>query len=60
MSIASGLACRIVGYVGGLGTPVRLALLMAVLAVGAVTVGLLLPAPEPIIVAPFRWRQMLV
>jgi hypothetical protein len=60
MSIASGLACRIVGYVGGLGTPVRLVLLAAVLAAGVVTVGLLLPAPEPIVVAPIRWRQVLM
>jgi hypothetical protein len=60
MGIASGLACRIVGYVGGLGTPGRLVLLTAVLAAGAVIAGLLLPAPEPSVVAPIRWRQVLM
>jgi hypothetical protein len=60
MGIASGLACQIVAYVGGLGVPGRLALLAAVLAVGAVIGGLLLPASEPLIVAPIRWRQALV
>ena len=59
MDIASKLVCRLGSVVAGLGPAERLVLLALALAAGAVIGGLLLPASDPVLVAPFRWRNAL-
>ena len=60
MDIASRLGCRLGSLLVGLGPVERVALLALALAAGGVIVGHLLPASDPILLAPFRWRYALV
>lgn len=59
MDIGSRLACRLGRVAASLRRPGRLAILGMAVVLGAAIGVLLLPAPEPLTTAPFRWYSLL-
>jgi hypothetical protein len=59
MDIGSRLACRLGRVAASLQRPGRLAILGMAVLLGAAIGVLLLPAPEPLTMAPFRWYALL-
>jgi hypothetical protein len=55
MDIGSRLACRLARIAADPLRPGRLAILVVAVALGAAVSVLLLPAPEPLTMAPLRW-----
>jgi hypothetical protein len=59
MDIGSRLACRLGRVAASLRRPGRLAILGMAVVLGAAIGVLLLPAPEPLTIAPLRWYALL-
>jgi len=59
MDIGSRLACRLGRVAASLLRPGRLAILGMAVVLGAALGVLLLPAPEPLTMAPLRWSALL-